>query len=278
MTLFVNDLTNLDVSLLCPQRGMMGASWQVNLTLDGELGDDGMLFDFGEVKPWVKSRIDSESDHTLLVPSRADWVSVTECAEGLCVRTSKPWGMEIRAPRQAFTLLPWDTITLERLNERLSLELMKRPPARVSDIRVELDEEWIDGAAFTYSHGLRRHAGNCQRIAHGHRSRLLVWRNGQLDEPLAEAWANRLQHIYLADRNDRMSTASADECAFGYEAPQGRFRIQLPAERVMTLPTTTTVELIARWLAETIAREAGGHIRVQAFEGIGKGAVAEAHG
>ncbi|OHV11855.1 6-carboxytetrahydropterin synthase [Kushneria phosphatilytica] len=276
MTLFVNDLTNLDVSLLCPQRGLVGASWQVNLELEGELGEDGMLFDFGEVKPWAKSRLDGEVDHTLLVPAQADWISVTECAEGLCVRTSSPWEMEIRAPRQAFTLLPWTTVTPEQLEQRLSQDLMKRPPARVSDIRVTLDEEWIEGAAYTYSHGLRRHAGNCQRIAHGHRSRLFVWRNGHLDEPLAEAWANRLQHIYLADQHDQVATADNERCAFAYESPQGRFRIQLPARRVMMLPSPTTVELIARWLAEVIAREAGGHVRVQAFEGIGKGAMAEA--
>lgn len=50
MTLFVDRLTQLDVSLWCPRRGLVGASWHVDAELDGELGEDGMLFDFGEVR------------------------------------------------------------------------------------------------------------------------------------------------------------------------------------------------------------------------------------
>ncbi len=56
MTLFVNRLTHLDASLWCPERGLIGASWRVDAELDGELGEDGMLFDFGEVKDQVTDR------------------------------------------------------------------------------------------------------------------------------------------------------------------------------------------------------------------------------
>ena len=91
MTLFVNRLTHLDVSLWCPMRGLVGASWRVDVELDGELGDDGMLFDFGEVKPWIKSSIDAGVDHTLLVPTRAPGIALHDCREGLCVRSEQPY-------------------------------------------------------------------------------------------------------------------------------------------------------------------------------------------
>jgi len=42
------------------------------------------------------------------------------------------------------------------------------------------------------------------------------------------------------------------------------------------LPTPTTVEWIADWLARQIAGETGRATRVQAFEGIDKGAIAQA--
>lgn len=71
MALFVNHLTHIDVSLWCPTKGLVGCSWQVDAQLEGELGEDGMLFDFGEVKPWIKRTLDSGLDHTLLVPTRA---------------------------------------------------------------------------------------------------------------------------------------------------------------------------------------------------------------
>ncbi|MDW7746025.1 6-carboxytetrahydropterin synthase [Halomonas sp.] len=279
MTLFVNRLTHLDVSLWCPQRGLVGASWQVDAELDGELGEDGMLFDFGEVKPWIKSRLDGGLDHTLLVPTRAPGVTLHDCREGLCVRGERPYPLEVRAPRQALSLLPWREITPERLADHLVADLMRRPPPRVTDIRLRLREEAIEGAAYTYSHGLKQHAGNCQRIAHGHRSRLEVWQQGQRVPALEQQWAEWLADRYLVDEADLVEDDAPgfrDQLSCRYRAEQGHFFIRLPRSRCAVLPTPTTVEHIAAWLAGAIARESGQATRVRAFEGIDKGAIAEA--
>lgn len=276
MTLFVNRLTQLDISLWCPSRGLIGASWHVDAELDGTLGEDGMLFDFGEVKPWIKSRLDAGADHTLLVPTRAPGISVEECREGLSIRTQLPYPMEVRGPRQAFTLLPWQSISAERLGEHLAKELMRRPPPRVEAIRLGLRDEAIEGAAYTYSHGLKRHAGNCQRIAHGHRSRLEIWRQGHRDASLEARWAGWLADRYLVDADDVVNDDDSDILRCRYRAPQGSFAIRLPRARCAVLPSPTTVEHIAAWLAGAIARECGDRIKVKAFEGIDKGAIAEA--
>ncbi|MFY0990190.1 6-carboxytetrahydropterin synthase [Halomonas sp. C05BenzN] len=279
MTLFVNRLTQLDVSLWCPRRGLTAASWHVDAELDGELGEDGMLFDFGEVKPWIKQRLDAGADHTLLVPTRAPGVEVLECPEGLCVRTSLPYPMEIRAPRQAFTLLPWGEVTTERLGDRLAEELMRRPPARVTAIRLALREEAIEDAAYCYSHGLKRHAGNCQRIAHGHRSRLHIWQQGKRAPELERQWAERLADSYLVSEEDIVDGGESEyrgQLTTRYRAEQGRFFLRLPKERCEVLSGPTTVEHIAEWLAGEISRETGRATRVQAFEGIDKGAIAQA--
>ncbi|WP_300272944.1 6-carboxytetrahydropterin synthase [Halomonas sp.] len=279
MTLFVNRLTQLDVSWWCSTRGLVGASWHVDVELDGELGEDGMLFDFGEVKPWIKQRLDADVDHTLLVPTRAPGLEFHDCREGLCLRASVPWSMELRAPHQALTLLPWREIRAERLADHLAAELMRRPPPRVSDIRLRLREEEIDGAAYTYSHGLRRHAGNCQRIAHGHRSRLYIWQLGKRAPLLERRWADWLADRYLVDQADIVAD---DEPGWNqllttrYATNQGEFALSLPKERCHVLQTPTTVEWIADWLARQIARETGHDTRVQAFEGIDKGAIAQA--
>lgn len=278
MTLFVNRLSQLDASLWCPQRGLIGVSWLVDVELDGELGEDGMLFDFGLVKPWIKSRLDAGADHTLLVPSHAPGVTISECSEGLSVRTLLPYPMEVRAPRQAFTLLPWAEITPLRFANFLSRELMKRPPSRVSDLRLRLREETIEGAVYTYSHGLKRHAGNCQRIAHGHRSRLHIWQRGERCPALEARWATWLNDRYLIDQAD-LAPQAEQECRHSltsrYRAEQGRFHLRLPMERCIVMDVPTTVEHIAAWLARRIAEETGSATRVQAFEGIDKGAIAE---
>ncbi|MCK0768794.1 6-pyruvoyl trahydropterin synthase family protein [Chromohalobacter canadensis] len=278
MTLFVNHLTHIDASLWSPTHGLMGASWHVDAELDGELGSDGMLFDFGEVKPWIKSRLDEGLDHTLLVPTEAPGIQVFDCAEGLCLRTQFPYPMELRGPRQSFTLLPWSEITPEQLATHLSTELSRRPPAKVEAIRLRLRDEDIETAAYTYSHGLKHHVGNCQRIAHGHRSRLHIWRNGQRDPELEHQWAQALDACYLIHDEDLAPQAdeSLDTLSVAYRADQGRFHLTLPSERCHLLTTPTTIEHIAAWLAEKIALETHSRIRVQAFEGIDKGAIAEA--
>ncbi|SHF11868.1 6-pyruvoyl-tetrahydropterin synthase [Modicisalibacter ilicicola DSM 19980] len=278
MTLFVNALTQLDVSLWCPRRGLIGASWQVDAQLDGEVGEDGMLFGFDEAKSWITSRLDTSPDHTLLVPTQAPKLTVQECSEGLCMRTTLPYDFEIRAPRQAFTLLPWSEIGIERLARHYSEALTRRPPPRVEAIRLKLREEQIDGAAYTYSHGLKRHPGNCQRIAHGHRSRLHIWCDGERSPLLETQWAQRLDDRYLVAAEDILDgdATSKEALTIGYRSTQGRFQLRLPRARCDVLPIPTSVEHIAAWLAEQVARDRGQGVRVQVFEGIGKGAIAEA--
>ncbi|WP_458525846.1 6-carboxytetrahydropterin synthase [Onishia taeanensis] len=278
MTLFVNGLTHLDASAWCPRRGLIGISWQVNAELDGELGEDGMLFDFGHVKPWIKSRLDDGADHTLIVPTEAPGITVSDCEEGLAIRTTTPYAMEVRGPHQAFTLVPCGEITPADLAKRIGEEMMQAPPPRVSTIRLTFLDEPLSGAAYTYSHGLRRHDGNCQRIAHGHRSPLHVWQSGVPAPALEAEWAERLADRYLVDESDIEDTPEAltqGELTTRYRAPQGDFFLRLPRERCVILPTATTIEQIATWLAGDIARETGQPTRVQAFEGIGKGAIAE---
>ncbi|MDV6319074.1 6-pyruvoyl trahydropterin synthase family protein [Chromohalobacter sp. HP20-39] len=277
MTLFVNHLTHIDASLWSPTYGLMGASWHVDAELDGELGPDGMLFDFGEVKPWIKAYLDGGLDHTLLVPTQAPGIQVFDCAEGLCLRTQFPYPIELRGPRQSFTLLPWPEITIEQLATHLSAELSRRPPVKVETIRLRLRDEDIETAAYTYSHGLKHHAGNCQRIAHGHRSRLHIWQDGQHAPELERQWAQALDACYLIHEEDLAPQAdeSLDTFSVAYSAEQGRFYLTLPRERCHVLSTPTTIEHIAAWLADKIAQETRSRIRVQAFEGIDKGAIAE---
>lgn len=279
MTLFVNNLTNIDASIWSPQHGLMGASWHVDVELDGELGEDGMLFDFGEVKPWIKSRIDAGLDHTVLIPSHAAGVKVEECLEGLHLSAELPYSFDIRAPRQAFTLFPWGQITTERLEAHLSHELSKRPPTRVEAIRIRLREEIPDGAIYRYSHGLKHHAGNCQRIAHGHRSHLRIWCDGRRDVELEAHWSQLMNNTYLVDASDVVKGGENEEAlVVRYRSAQGQFQLQLPKKRCHVLDSPTTVEHIAEWIARQVARSTGGQIRVQAFEGIDKGALAECRG
>lgn len=273
MSLFVKQLTHIDVSLWCLQRGLVGCSWQVDAVLDGVLGEDGMLFDFGEVKPWIKRTLDGGLDHTLLVPTQAPGVTVSECPEGVCVRTTTPYPMEVRGPKEAFSLLPWQTIELDTVAEHLSQQLTEQRPENVHKVTLTLSDEAIDEAAYGYSHGLKRHLGNCQRIAHGHRSRLCIFQQEVRQVALEHQWAAWLDNRYLLEEAD-ITSRDNDTLTCSYRAAQGDFSITLPQSLCAVLPGPTTVENIAAWLAKEVATQSGVPTLIQAFEGINKGAVA----
>ncbi|TVP46764.1 MAG: 6-pyruvoyl tetrahydropterin synthase-related protein [Halomonas sp.] len=273
MALFVNQLTHIDVSLWCSKRGLVGCSWQVDAVLDGELGEDGMLFDFGEVKPWIKRTLDAGLDHTLLVPTEAPGISISECAEGIRVHTTTPYAMEVRGPKEAFTLLPWTAITTDSVAAHLSHQLTTQRPTNVHRVTLTLNDEEITGAAYGYSHGLKRHIGNCQRIAHGHRSRLYIWQHDARQPQLEQQWSEWLDNRYLLEQAD-IATQHDDVLTCRYHAAQGDFAITLPQQQCEVLPGPTTVENIALWLAQKVAIASGTATRVQAFEGVNKGAIA----
>ena len=52
--LFVDNLTVIDFSYFHAHRGVVGESWIVDVTLLGELNEEGMVFDFGHVKKLLK--------------------------------------------------------------------------------------------------------------------------------------------------------------------------------------------------------------------------------
>ena len=138
----------------------------------------------------------------------------------------------------------------------------------------------MDGAYYHYSHGLKKHLGNCQRIAHGHRSRIDIWANGVKSAVLEQRWADEWKDIYIGTRSDLLAKPQYHGAVyyhFAYEAQQGPFEITLPERCCYLMETESTVEFIAHHIAQKTRQEnPDSFIRVKAFEGINKGAIAEA--
>lgn len=279
-TLFVNNLTVLDFSYLHAKRGMVGESWIVDIELTGDLDQHNMVFDFGHVKHAIKLLVDTEIDHRLVVPADADQgTAVMENGQAR-IEWRYPGGViRLNAPQQSVLLLAAGDVSKGAMTRHLVQLLKNVLPANVKEVVVTLREEEIGTSPYYhYSHGLRHHDGNCQRIAHGHRSRLLIEENGRRSRYWEKLWADRWEDIYLGSRSDLEGTYFIDEVPhhrFVYEAGQGRFELVIPEDHCYLLDTDSTVELLAKHLADTMASESGqSRFRVRAFEGVGKGAIA----
>ncbi|MEX2474214.1 6-pyruvoyl tetrahydropterin synthase family protein [Marinobacter sp.] len=278
--LFVDNLTVIDFAYLDPNRGLVGESWIADVVLGGELDDQGMVFDFSNVKRTIKRVIDERVDHRLVVPRGYGGVAWTEDAPDTFTWTMTDGSRLVhRSPDEAVVWLSAERVVPSAVATLLERELMAVLPGNVTDVEVRLREDVIEGAYYHYVHGLKKHLGNCQRIAHGHRSPIRIDRNGHRAYDLESRWATLWRDIYVGSEEDVTRRWVAEDgiayVTFEYEANQGEFALTLPERRVYMMATDTTVELIAAHMADQLKAEfPEDAIRVKAYEGVGKGAIA----
>ncbi len=272
--LFVNNLTVIDCSILDPKRGLIGASWSVDVELFGELDKQSMVFDFSKVKKTIKHVIDNTVDHALLVPSGYKGFS----SKGASLRFELKSGDWIKhsSPASALCLIECERVNKKHVSAFVKEKILEQLPNNVSELKVTLKKEAGLGAFYTYSHGLKKHDGNCQRIAHGHRSTIHIWKNGKRNRKLENKMAKRWKDIYLGTQEDVTSFKSG-RIGFAYASDQGDFSIELNETRVHLMSCDSTVECIAEHILELLEADSNAKFKVRAFEGIGKGAVAESN-
>ncbi|MFA0415263.1 6-pyruvoyl tetrahydropterin synthase family protein [Vibrio renipiscarius] len=289
MNLFVRDLTVIDSSYLCETRGMVGESWILDITLSGELNEMSMVLDFGQVKKQIKRLVDEYVDHKLLVPAKNKQIIVAKTQRGYSsvdlMRGDK--GIHLHCPDEAFCLIDADKITISTVTKHLYTLLKAHLPQNVNDLELTLRTESIDGAFYHYSHGLKKHDGNCQRIAHGHRSPIELIVDGERDRTLEQAFALRWKDVYLASLEDKVNITSltlsshateiteATHYGFSYAAPQGKFDLAIAKSETEIISTDTTVELLASYIADEVKQTLSDNqvLQVIAYEGVGKGAM-----
>ncbi|WP_396586668.1 6-carboxytetrahydropterin synthase [Bermanella sp. R86510] len=279
MKLFVDNLTNVDVSYLDAQRGLVGESWLTGIMLDGSLDKQSMICDFGVVKRNAKKWLDDYIDHRLVVPTKMPGLSIDKHDKLTTVKCPHPTGGEFicSAPHEAFCFIECATIDNQSVAQWLSQQLTSIIPGEIAELKISLHNELIGGAFYHYSHGLKKHDGNCQRIAHGHRSKIEIFIDGARQPELEKDWAKKWHDIYVGTLEDLHNTTtlhSIEHNHYRYQAPQGDFSLTLPASACYNMDSDTTVEQIAKHIAKTLL-ESGHSVTVKAFEGVGKGAIAE---
>lgn len=286
MQLFVNDLTVIDFSYLCPKRGCIGESWIVDLMLIGSLDEQSMVLDFAKVKKQAKRIIDDVFDHKLVVPRKASQTKIVQKEQGVCVYfdSEKSGPIAVFSPEDAFAFVDVTELTLDNAADFLKEKILAELPSNVEKVILTLRPENIDGFYYHYTHGLKKHDGNCQRITHGHRSKVMVLENGMKCPRLQKYWSERWQDIYLASVEDQISTSDlryietfdTDKkmLAFAYQANQGYFELWIGDSCTEIVPVDTTVECLAEFMNNELCRlNPNATYQVTAFEGVAKGAI-----
>ncbi len=279
--LFVNNLTIIDSSLLDLERGLVGESWRVDVELEGSLNSQGMVLDFADIKKQVKQTIDQYFDHKLLIPAASPGCHITE-HDGITVIEFKlSSGNWIRhsSPVTAVTQIAAERVDTDTLTAAIIEKLEPGLPDNVDNFLVRLHHETTSDPSFHYSHGLKQHAGNCQRIAHGHRSRIEIYQDGERNRKLETEWAELWRDIYIGTRSDitgDFKNEGEEYLRFGYRSDHGEFRLELPRRLCYLIETDSTVENLAQHIADSLKQEhPQSEFQVRVYEGVDKGAVGE---
>lgn len=283
MILFVRDLTVIDFSYLCAERGMLGESYIVDVELHGNLDATSMVLDFSRVKKIIKQAIDQLVDHKLAVPANAKVLTLQQNAEQVVLQFTSARGLiSMAAPAQAVVSIATSQINEHSVTEFLQQQIKPLLPDNVAQLVFTLRPEQSTGFYYHYSHGLKKHDGNCQRIAHGHRSTIQIYTDNMLSPRLNKYWCERWQDIYLGTEADLCAAdelsclnAGVDDYCFRYQAAQGWFELCIPKAHCEIVPCDTTVECLAEYIATQLKQQDGmKNYKVVAYEGVAKGAIA----
>lgn len=289
INLFVRELTVLDYAYLDPMRGVLGHSLDVDAELIGAIDDEGVIFDFSYAKKAVKQVIDSICDHRLVVPKHAV-KELNEKQSRVLFSFGSQNILDYLCPEQGLCVLENSTVTIGAIQSYLEQKVMEAMPENVQCVRLTLREEKFseEQAIYHYSHGLKQHYGNCQRLLHGHRNKIDIKINGKKDLKMESFIAKEWNDIHLAfpeniqNQNIKIGQRQhhLDQITIQYISSQGEFKVTLPGKDVYIMPYETTVENISRHLAEKVksilkAEGNASKVQVWAYEGIRKGAASE---
>jgi 6-pyruvoyl-tetrahydropterin synthase len=292
-TLFVRDVGKIDCAMFDPSFGIIGQSWYVDVWLTGSLDDNGFVFDFSPLKALIRNTLATTLDHALIIPVGSQSVQYTELDQG------ERWTLKSKARGDQFesrwdyisakgSVFPIHTIALKTANieQEFARIIRHRLPPSVHQLVVKLREEAIapTEASYRYTHGITGHNGLCQRLFHGHRSRIEIF-VGEERRPDLEHYVVReifATNIHIATLNQIKSGhgeigargKTSEPITLAYTGSLGAFEATLPSNRVFFVEGETSVEALAREIARLIKREeqTTEKIRVVCYEGIDKGA------
>jgi len=302
--LFYKNCTVLDWAYLCPELGPVGDSAYIDVEIESELNEENMILDFSIFKKIVKQVIDNEVDHRLIVKC-SDIKPIDNKNKvfqvNYCYGKNKKKAICYTAPREAFFILNEQSDNIQgalisEIQNVLKVELEKINQIKNNNFRlfVYLRRE-SKPIIFSYTHGLKMHKGNCQRLVHGHRNTVEVFSEGLEDFSAAEflikeCFSGNVHFSYLENIiNKELYSELKDPSFFGrlnpihniqnieiaYSSGQGFFSLSIPIEDVYVIPEETTIENLAKYflLAIRSKRSNLNHLRVIAYEGIQKGSV-----
>ena len=256
--IFIEAVDTIDCAIYHRQHGVVGVSWHIDVSAKGPVaGDSFFVHDFSELKRVIRNYLRDNLDHRLLLP-------MTVKFDGQCWSLPAIDGdWSYTCPDRAVSQLPIPTIDHANLGNYLTGIIQEYFVAKIEITVRSLEDR--EGYQFNYTHGLPGHAGNCQRLLHGHCGLAKVASQYQLMMPL-QRYVHFANSEHVVDTDSKQLTVS-------YTSREGKFIATIPRQRVVVLPVQqATIEMISHYLANNVEQIVGHRVPITCYEGANKGA------
>ena len=294
-SIFIRDVARVDCAIFDPSRGIVGQSWHLDVEVSGHVDENFFVYDFSHLKKLVKNVAKTSIDHALLIPVSGQMVNFIESPNGekwelvSSSKFSKKSQWNYLCPQGA--VFPMRAIVLKPsiIEQEFNRLLRHRLSESIIGVKIKLREEASEPstAFFRYTHGIEGHDGLCQRLFHGHRSRIEVEVGGErrpdLEHYLCREVLGSEVHIATPSQVTNGKIACGTRGTEGemieleYRSSLGLYYATLPASKVFMIDHETSIESLTNQLAQLVRKKIGSleKVQVRCFEGIDKGAVVE---
>lgn len=300
-TIFARDVDQIDIAYLDPS-GIAGRSYHVDVSATGPLDHNGFVIDFGLLKKQLKAHLKATADHALVIPAQLPGYKLTERGQE-STGGGEEWSEEqgevslsfkgaaghygYVCPADAIYPIAGATLDAGALAAQLAADLAPELPEGLSIAMALREKSLMAGSvAFTYTHGISRHDGLCQRLFHGHTGELQL--TGVKDPALAATISQSCfgKGVHIASEDQLVTKAEhplahsdlseADHLFLSYEGTLGRYSAAVPKARTLVLPATASIEHLAGYVFDQLyARHKElltDALELKIWEGLNKGA------
>ena len=184
-----------------------------------------------------------------------------------------------KCPKGAVFPIMTHRITPESVAFEVKRLVRHRLPELVSNVEVSLRKEKGDcsDTFFKYTHGISGHQGLCQRLFHGHRSKIEIFVADEKRIDLEQYVAHDLfgSNVHIACEDQVIDDSNKDYVVLGFTGTLGYYEGNIPRKQLFMVKKQTSIETITKALCEIIHEKTGlSGIKVLCYEGIDKGAIA----
>lgn len=258
-TIFFNDMTIIDFSIVTTDGMLVGGSAQLSLDVTGDVdSEEGVVIDFSQGKELIKQWIDGEGgfDHKCWVNTTDPNVVITT-DNGMVTVKHRRGGLSVTAHWDAFTFVganPEQDIE-QFLNDKLEEAgigcIVKNVTLSFEPINVPRADTAACG--FRYVHGLKYSSSyGCKNIVHGHKSFISASVHEGADLSVVEKVLMGIStdlHNAIFVHTEDVSYVDEVGCyTISYTTKERGMMSMTAIQKMIFLETQTTVEHIVEYI------------------------------